>query len=175
MAVACKPLFGPAAPPTPGLPSPDWPRGAPACGTPRGTRAALPPTHANDAPGRVALAGSAAAAPCARGRRACTGVRRSARCPRPLRTWTTRCNLNTASLREHPAPCARGRHPQGSAGPGTVCGRGRDTSGAPLAPARVYPPTAQLPPPCRVRPCGPRQTPTPRRWEGRPPEGHRTG
>ena len=67
--------------------------------------------------------------------------------PRPLRTWET------------PA--------QGDAGPDTVCGRGRDTSGAPPAPARVPPLTAWLRPPRHRGPCGLGQAPTP---GGPPPD-----
>jgi len=87
-------LFGPAAPPTPGLPGPRWLWGAPSGGPPRDTHAALTSAHTGDAPGRVALAGAAAPDPCAHGRRAGAGVRQSARCPRPLRTGETHTELH---------------------------------------------------------------------------------
>ena len=127
LAVACKPLFGPAAPLTPGLPGPRWPRGAPACGTPRGTRAAPTPAPVGDTPHRVALADTAASAPCAcerRGRRACSGVKQSARGPRPCARWETHAGRRrTVSRASHPLRTRAG-HLRRAPGSAHRAGRG---------------------------------------------------
>ena len=106
--------------------------------------------------GRLVSVGAAAPTLWARGRRACTGVRRSARSPRSLRTWETPAGLRRTGhrlrTREGHQRCAPGSRPRPPPDhllpPVTPCGlltsgtdaaaetgRGEATSGVPHRPA----------------------------------------
>jgi hypothetical protein len=111
LAVACTPLFGPAAPPTPRLPGPCWLRSARSGGTPRSTRTVLPLRMQETRWRKRVTVGAMPPTPPHGGHAVPSPHRRAARASRALRTGPTPTGLHRTGhrlrTRERHQRCAR--------------------------------------------------------------------